>query len=245
VQEEEIILFFISGLIAEIIGTMAGFGSSTIFLPLALLFVDFKTAIILVSIFHLFGNLSRIIFFREGFDRRVILQFGVPSVLLSLLGAFLIGVLPHPVLKLILGIFLITTSASFLIKPRIKLPANTGTFIAGGSTTGFITALIGTGGALRATLLQGFNIEKVKYIATAATIALATDITRIPVYILQGFLTQQYYLYLPILFVIALAGSFIGRKIVKKIDQEKFRKMVLVAIILVSIKFVIDGVQAQ
>ena len=244
-QEEEIILFFISGLIAEIIGTMAGFGSSTIFLPLALLFVDFNTAIILVSIFHLFGNLSRIIFFREGFDRRVILQFGVPSVLLSLLGAFLIGVLPHPVLKLILGIFLITTSASFLIKPRIKLPANTGTFIAGGSTTGFITALVGTGGALRATLLQGFNIEKVKYIATAATIALATDITRIPVYISQGFLTQQYYLYLPILFVIALAGSFIGRKIVKKIDQEKFRKMVLVAIILVSIKFVIDGVQAQ
>jgi uncharacterized membrane protein YfcA len=245
VQEEEIILFFISGLIAEIIGTMAGFGSSTIFLPLALLFVDFKTAIILVSIFHLFGNLSRIIFFREGFDRRVILQFGVPSVLLSLLGAFLIGVLPHPVLKLILGIFLITTSASFLIKPGLKLPANTGTFIAGGSTTGFITALVGTGGALRATLLQGFNIEKVKYIATAATIALATDVTRIPVYISQGFLTQQYYLYLPILFVIALAGSFIGRKIVKKIDQEKFRKMVLVAIILVSIKFIIDGVQAQ
>jgi uncharacterized protein len=245
VQEEEIILFFVSGLIAEIIGTMAGFGSSTIFLPLALLFVDFKTAIILVSIFHLFGNLSRIIFFREGFDRRVILQFGVPSVLLSLLGAFLIGVLPHPVLKLILGIFLITTSASFLIKPGLKLPANTGTFIAGGSTTGFITALVGTGGALRAILLQGFNIEKVKYIATAATIALATDITRIPVYISQGFLTQQYYLYLPLLFVIALAGSFIGRKIVKKIDQEKFRKMVLVAIILVSIKFIIDGVQAQ
>lgn len=244
-QEEEIILFFVSGLIAEIIGTMAGFGSSTIFLPLALLFVDFKTAIILVSIFHLFGNLSRIIFFREGFDRRVILQFGVPSVLLSLLGAFLIGVLPHLVLKLILGIFLITTSASFLIKPGLKLPANTGTFIAGGSTTGFITALVGTGGALRAILLQGFNIEKVKYIATAATIALATDVTRIPVYISQGFLTQQYYLYLPILFVIALAGSFIGRKIVKKIDQEKFRKMVLVAIILVSIKFIIDGVQAQ
>lgn len=244
-QEEEIILFFVSGLIAEIIGTMAGFGSSTIFLPLALLFVDFKTAIILVSIFHLFGNLSRIIFFREGFDRRVILQFGVPSVLLSLLGAFLIGVLPHPVLKLILGIFLITTSASFLIKPGLKLPANTGTFIAGGSTTGFITALVGTGGALRAILLQGFNIEKVKYIATAATIALATDITRIPVYISQGFLTQQYYLYLPLLFVIALAGSFIGRKIVKKIDQEKFRKVVLVTIILVSIKFIIDGVQAQ
>ena len=244
-QEEEITLFFISALIAEIIGTMAGFGSSTIFLPLALLFVDFKTAIVLVAIFHLFGNLSRIIFFREGFDKRIILQFGVPSVLLSLLGAFLIGVLPQPLLKLILGIFLITTSSSFLIKPRLKLPANTSTFVAGGSTTGFITALVGTGGALRATLLQGFNIEKVKYIATAASIALATDVTRIPVYLYQGFLTEQYYLYLPILFGIALTGSFIGKKILRRIDQEKFRKMVLVAIILVSIKFIIDGLQAQ
>ena len=113
------ILFFISAFIAEIIGTIAGFGSSTIFLPLSLLFVDFKTAIILVAIFHLFGNLARITFFRQGFDKKIILQFGVPSVLLSLLGAFLIGVLPQPILKLILGIFLSVTSISFLAKPRL------------------------------------------------------------------------------------------------------------------------------
>jgi uncharacterized protein len=227
---EEEILFFLSALVAEIIGTMAGFGSSTIFLPLALFFVDFKTAIVLVAIFHLFGNIGRITFFRQGFDKRIILQFGVPSVLLSLLGAFLIGIVPQPTLKLILGIFLIATSGSFLAKPGLKFPANTGTLIAGGSATGFITALVGTGGALRATLLQGLNIEKVKYIATAATIALATDVTRIPIYISQGFLTEQYFLYLPLLF-----------GIVAKINQELFRKMVLVAIILVSIKFIVDG----
>ncbi len=126
----------------------------------------------------------------------------------------------------------------------MKFPANTATFIAGGSGTGFITALVGTGGALRATLLQGFNIEKAKYIATAATIALATDVTRIPIYISQGFLTERYYLYLPMLFGIALAGSFIGRSIVAKINQELFRRMVLVAIILVSIKFIVDELLA-
>jgi uncharacterized protein len=149
-MEAEIILFFISALIAEIIGTMAGFGSSTIFLPLALLFVvDFKTAIILVAIFHLFGNLSRIIFFRQGFDKRIVLQFGVPSILFSLLGALLIGLLPQPILKIVLGIFLITTSVSFLIRPRLRIPANTTIFIASGSVTGFITALVGTGGCAK------------------------------------------------------------------------------------------------
>ena len=139
---EEEILFFLSAFVAEIIGTMAGFGSSTIFLPLALFFVDFKTAIVLVAIFHLFGNIGRISFFRQGFDRRIIIQFGVPSVLLSLLGAFLLGIIAQPVLKLTLGIFLIITSVIFLAKPGLKFLQNTGTFIFGGSVTGFITALV-------------------------------------------------------------------------------------------------------
>jgi uncharacterized protein len=50
-MEEEILLFFLSALMAELIGTMAGFGSSTIFLPLALFFVDFKPALFLWPFF--------------------------------------------------------------------------------------------------------------------------------------------------------------------------------------------------
>ncbi len=50
------VLFFVLALFAEITGTMAGFGSSTIFLPIALFFFDFKTALILVAIFHARGT---------------------------------------------------------------------------------------------------------------------------------------------------------------------------------------------
>ena len=60
---EEDILFFIIVFVSEIIGANAGFGYSTIFLPFALYFVDFQTALILVTISHLFGNLGRINFF--------------------------------------------------------------------------------------------------------------------------------------------------------------------------------------
>ena len=136
---------------------------------------------------------------------------------------------------------MISISASFLIRPQLKLSTNTGMVLAGGSISGFITGLVGTGGALRATFLTGFNLEKAKYIATAASIALGTDLTRIPVYISQGFLAEQYYYYIPILFVMAISGSFLGKKIVTRINQEKFKKIILIAIILVSIKFVLDG----
>jgi len=38
----------------------------------------------------------------------------------------------------------------------------------------------------------------------------------------------------------AIGGSYLGKKIVTRINQEKFKKIVLIAIILVSIKFVLD-----
>jgi uncharacterized membrane protein YfcA len=131
----------------------------------------------------------------------------------------------------------------FLLRPVLKFPTNTSTVITGGGISGLITGLLGTGGALRATFLTGFNLEKVKYIATAAVIALATDAT-IPSYLSQGFLLEQYYYYIPLLFATAIGGSFIGRKIVDKIDQQVFRKIVLVSIILVSINFIVDGIKS-
>jgi uncharacterized membrane protein YfcA len=95
---------------------------------------------------------------------------------------------------------------------------------------------------LRAAFLTGLNLQRERYIATAAVIALGTDATRIPSYITAGFLSEQYYYLIPLLFATAVAGSYVVKKIVTKFDQAKFKKMVLTAIILVSIKFIIDGI---
>jgi uncharacterized protein len=237
----EDILFFIVAFISEVVGAVAGFGSSTIFLPLALFFVDFETALILVAISHLFGNLGRINFFRQGIDRKIIATFGIPSVLFSFLGASIVGILSQDILKILLGLFLIIISVLFLVRPSLKVPTSRNIIITGGGVSGFITGLVGTGGALRATFLTGFNLEKTKYIATAAVIALGTDATRIPLYLSQGYLLQHYYYYIPILTATAIGGSYVGNKIVGRIDQNIFRKIVLIAIILVSINFIISG----
>jgi uncharacterized protein len=236
------IIFLIIGFLSEIVGTTAGFGSSTIFLPLASYLLDFKTALVLVAIFHFFGNISRIAFFRHGLDKKVLLLFGIPSFVLSLLGATLVGNLSQTLLKFMLGIFLIVISATFLLRPKLAFPANAKSIVLGGGISGFIVGLIGTGGALRAAFLTGLKMEKEKYIATAAVIALGTDATRIPSYISAGFLPEQYHYFVPILFGTAVAGSYVGRKIVNRIDQDKFKKMVLIAIILASIKFIADGI---
>ncbi|EKD64831.1 MAG: hypothetical protein ACD_50C00290G0008 [uncultured bacterium] len=236
------ILFFFAAFASEVIGTMAGFGSSTIFLPLALLFVDFQTALVLVAFLHIFGNLGRIGFFRHGLDRDLIIKFGIPSVILTIIGALLVSHISQDVLKGLLGVFLIGYASYSFWKENFSIPASTLNSVIGGSLSGFLAGLIGTGGALRGAFLTGFKLPKEKYIATAAAIALAVDLTRIPIYISEGFLKSEYYWYLPILFVVAFAGSFTGKGIVNKIPQKHFRRFVLIALFLIGVKFIFDWI---
>src|SRR3989338_7946761 len=236
-----LIWFWIAAFFSEIIGTLAGFGSSTLFLPIALFFFDFKTALILTAIFHLSGNIGRIAFFRRKMDKKLLLFFGLPSILLAIAGALLVNYVSQPILKLFLGLFLVGY-VLLVWNDHFTLPPTTRNSILGGSLSGFLAGLIGTGGALRGAFLTAFRLEKTAYIATAAVISLAVDLTRIPIYWKSGFLPQELMYFIPILFVIALAGSFIGKKIVQRIPQHKFKKVVLIAIVLVSIKFIVEGI---
>ncbi len=235
------ILFFIAALSAEVVGTMAGFGSSTVFLPVALLFFDFRTALILVAIFHMSGNIGRITFFRHGFDKGLLFRFGVPSVLFTLIGALLVDRVLQAMLKMILGAFLLAYVVLSISRPGLSLEPTGRNILLGGSISGFFAGLIGTGGALRGSFLTSYNLEKSVYISTSAAISLAVDLSRIPVYFASGYLPEGYYYFVPLLFIVAIAGSFIGKKIVLKVPQEKFRMFVLVCIGIVSLKFIYDG----
>ncbi|MEX0617315.1 MAG: sulfite exporter TauE/SafE family protein [Candidatus Woykebacteria bacterium] len=235
------VVFFPAAFIAEVIGTIAGFGSSTIALPLSLLFFDFRTALVLVAFLHIFGNIGRIGFFRHGLDKGIILRFGIPSVILTLIGALLVSYTPQETLKGLLGLFLVSYSV-WSWSGNFQIKASTNTSILGGGLSGFLAGLIGTGGALRGAFLTAFNLPKEKYIATAAAIALAVDLTRIPIYLSQGFLVEKFYWYIPALLVVALLGSFTGKQVVSKIPQGKFKKVVLVAILLIGVKFIYDWV---
>lgn len=232
------LLFFLTAYAAEIVGSTAGFGSSTVLQPVALLFFDFKTALLLVALFHIFGNISRFSFFRKSLNVRMLKIFGIPAVIATFIGAVLVSYTSIAVLKGLLGIFLVLYSVISLWKEKFKAKPTPFNAAIGGISSGFLAGLIGTGGALRGAFLNAFGIPKEQYIATAALIALAVDVTRIPLYFAQGFLKPELFWYIPALFVVALLGSATGKQIVSRIPQKIFRKIVLYALIGAGILFV-------
>ena len=237
------ILFFLVAFLSIIIGTVAGFGTSTIFLPVALLFVDFRTALVLVAITHLSANLGAATFFRHGLDKRLILLFGVPSIFITIIGAYMVAYVPQNILIIILGIFLLIFSLLLLIKPNFKVQKSDTNTIVGGALSGFLQGLLGIGGPLRGAFLISYNLDKYKYIATLAAIAVIIDVTRIPIYLSNNLLEPQYYIYIPLLVVMGIVGSYLGKRIVVFIPQYVFKRVVLVAIVFASLFLILGGLK--
>ncbi len=235
-----VLLFSLSALIAEVIGTVAGFGSSTVFLPLALLFFDFRTSLVLVALFHIFGTLDRVWLFRKGLDWSLLLRFGVPSVIGSLMGSVLVPVVPQIALKGLLGVFLVSYALWSLFHGTQKIKPTGKNYILGGSISGVGAGLIGTGGVLRGAFLSAFGLVKTKYLAETAAIGFAVDLTRIPVYLAHGFLKPDFYLYIPLLFIIAYVGSYVGKIIVDYIPRHLFNRIIIGSLLVIGTKFIVD-----
>lgn len=229
------ISLLVSALIAEIAGTISGFGSSSILLPFSNQFFDYKTALIIVAIYHIFGNTTRLSLTYHHFDTRIFLLFGIPSVMTTVLGASLVNQIDTNILKIILAIILILFAIYSLWNPRFHITPTPWIGRIGGALSGFTAGLIGTGGVLRGAFMTLFNLKKEQYIATIAAIALLVDVTRIPLYLKQGFLDHEYYVLIPVLFCIAFIGSYIGKIIVQKVQTNILKKIILVGIIVMSL----------
>ncbi len=238
---ELILLFFIVAFLSIVVGTVAGFGTSTIFLPMALFFLDFQTALVLVAITHISGNVGAVGFFREGLDKRLIILFGVPSIILTIIGAYLVIFIPQLTLEILLGIFLLIFSIYSLLRPDFKVAATRSNTLIGGGLSGFLQGLLGIGGALRGAFLISYDLDKIKYVATISAIAVIIDAARIPVYFSNNLLDPQFYYYIPILIVIGIVGSYAGKRIVGVTPQSIFKKIVLLAIALASLLLIYHG----
>ncbi len=232
---ELLIWFIVLALVAEILGTVGGFGSSLFFVPMASFFLDFQSVLGITALFHLSSNLVKIAMFRKGFNKRLILTIGIPAIIFVILGAFLTKYVNKQILEIILGLFLILMSLLFIVFTRIKIKPTLFNSILGGSLSGISAGLVGTGGAIRGLTLAAFNLEKSVFIATSAVIDLGIDLSRSGVYIYNGFVHIHDLYLIPILFVVSIAGTYIGKLLLKFISERRFKLIVLFLVLVVGV----------
>jgi Predicted permeases len=237
---EEIIYISLLTLLASLIGTIAGFGISTIMVPILLIILPLPQTLLLVGIIHWFNDIWKIVLFRKGIRWKLLLAFGLPGIFTSFLGSSLSLRISREILSRALGIFLIAYVLFIIFNQTFKLSQKLSVAISGGALTGFFAGIFGIGGEINAVALSAFNLEKAVYVVTAGAISFMIDSTRIATYIQGGtrldpVLVSGFLIFIPI----SLIGAMIGKKGVEKIPQEKFRNFVAIFIFLFGLKLVL------
>lgn len=236
---EKYYLFYLLALVAEVLGTVSGFGSSILFVPIASLFFDFKAVLGITALFHIFSNVSKLFLFQKGIDRKIALNLGLPAVAAVIVGALLTDFIAQELLSLIMSIALVLLSVALLVYAKRPLSANRTNLISGGILSGFLAGLLGSGGALRGVTLAAFQLEKDVFLATSAFIDLGVDFSRGVIYFLNGYLRSEYLTLIPFLLAISFVGSWLGKQLLNRIPQEKFKLLVLLVIIGTSLVHIV------
>ena len=231
-------------LLAEVLGTIGGFGSSVFFVPIANFYFDFHSVLGLTALFHVASNLSKIAMFKKSLDKNLILYIGIPSVVFVIIGGLLSKYANSHLLEIFLGIFLISLSLLFLIKKDLVVRPDRIPSVIGGSLSGFTAGLLGTGGAIRGITMAAFNLEKSVFIATSAVIDLGIDSTRTIVYFLNGYIQPEILIYVPFLFFIGLLGTYLGKRLLKHIPQDQFKRLSLILIFIIGLVTMIHSFMA-
>lgn len=232
---DNLVYFILLALVAEILGTVGGFGSSLFFVPIASYFLDFHSVLGITALFHVSSNLSKILLFRHGVDKKLIIRIGIPAVLFVMLGAWLSRYIETKYLEMSMAAFLIIISIVLLVFKTLSIRPNMFNSVTGGVLSGFIAGLLGTGGAIRGLTLQAFQLPMEMFIATSAFIDLGVDVSRSVVYALNGYVHKDELYLIPILLVVSFTGTFIGKQILKYVSEKQFRSLVLFLVLLTGV----------
>lgn len=229
------VVFLLLALLAEIIGTIGGFGSSVFFVPIGNFYFDFHSVLGLTAIFHLSSNMSKIFLFRKGIDLKLLINIGIPSILFGIIGGYLSKILNGFIFEIALGSFLVGLSLLFLLYKKLVVSPNRKNAIFGGVVSGFSAGLLGTGGAIRGLTMAAFNLEKSVFVATSAFIDFLIDFSRTFIYYQNGYINDHNLKYVPFLLLIGLIGSFIGKRILHYVPQKNFKTISLLLILCIGI----------
>ncbi len=249
----EIIIISFVAFITAILTFFSGFGLGTILAPVFAIFFPIDIAIALTGVVHFSNNLFKITLVGRHTDRAVLLRFGIPAIVASFAGAWLLIRMTHlPALvqyqmsgrefeimpvKLIIAILLITFSILEIAPSVQKLQFNKDKLVLGGILSGFFGGLTGIQGAIRSAFLIKSGLTKEAYIATGVVIACLVDFTRLSVYA-SRFTASNLNENLTLLIsatLAAISGAYLGSKLLKKITLRFIQVLVAIMLILISI----------
>ena len=257
---EEILLILLILVVAFAVGAIAGFGDSLIFIALAAIFLDVRTAIVLASFWSIFLSTFNAINYRHYYDKIFLKKQVIPGITGIVIGSFLLVISSLRWLEFSLGIFVliyVMTKLNKIRKDKVlksenleefsnldnnKKEISNALFFTGAFSYGFLSGLIGASGPINVALLERTGHERESFIANFSLASLIVSPFKLGIYLWNGLFPAEFIGVFLVGIILIFLLTRIGHWLTPKIPKEKFSFLILILLLIISIRLIVVSI---
>jgi uncharacterized membrane protein YfcA len=216
----------ITGILAGIISGMVGTGSSIILLPALAWTFGPKTAIPVMAVAAIVGNISRVLLWRKDINLKAFFLYSVPGIPAAVLGANTLWVMPARLSDICIGLFF------FLLIPlrhvaRTKALTLIGWQLAlAGALIGFLTGVVFSTGPLTIPVFAGYGLVKGALLSTEAAASFAIYFAKASSFSAIGAMPWHVLVSGLLVGTTLVTGMLIGKRWVMRISDRTFNRLI-------------------
>lgn len=220
-------------LIASTVHAVTGFGYALVATPLLALAVDPHTAVVATTLSALAMTITIAVRQRHHAEWKVAAIATAGIVLGMPLGLWVYAVTSERVLTALIGAGVL--GCTVMVWRRVKVQGNVPVLVGAGLISGALSTSTGTNGPPMVAAFQGMGYDPHKFRATLSAVFAGTSVLSLAGFALAGEVNaQSVWIGLVGLPVVQL-GWFAGNAIFKRIDPDRFRKVLLLALLVSAV----------
>jgi uncharacterized membrane protein YfcA len=233
----------LASLIAGALDTVVGFGGGLLLLPVLVLVVGSKDAVLLAALIPLGWNIPRIVLLRQWINWRVVGLFALGIVPGTLIGALLLDSVDPELLRRAIGGLLVLFGIYYVMRLYMDLPGPRGVkswvFPIVGVLSGIVSGLLGAGhGPLQAGALIAADLPVREVSAINGALGGLTAAARVGSYGVAGLLHEGIWIPALVGIVGAALGAVLGIRLSRRSKDSTLELIVGVAIALAGIRMI-------
>ena len=211
------------GLVAGTLSGIVGFGSSIMLMPVLVIAFGPLQAVPIMAIAAIMANLSRVMVWWREVDWRACAAYSATGAPFAALGAATLLALPVRFIEAALGVFFIAMIGVRRWMAAHKLKLGIGQLALIGVPVGYLTGIVVSTGPLTAPIFLATGLVKGAFLSTEAAASLAVYLAKAVVFRSFGALPLEIFAKGLIVGSTLMAGAFIAKRFVLKMEPERFR----------------------
>lgn len=238
-----IIIGFIIILLSGLIQGATSFGFSLLALPLLGVFMPLKIIVPMLVIYCAIMNSIILYKIREHIDIKKIYLLIITAVVATPIGANMLITINEGVLKVIVGVLVTISAVSFYFGYKVNIKNEKLAYIPVGFVSGLLNGSVSLSGPPVILFLTNQDTPKQVFRATLTSFFWILNIMTVVIFSFKRLITLEVLKFTGYLLPALIIGVVLGIKLGNKVEEETFKKLTTILIILMGILSIVTGIR--